>query len=296
MKQITATLLAAASCALLLGCSQPEAQASASTPPAEQLVFSDEFSEPALDRSKWNVIGPSFWVNEEEQAYVDSPQTIRFLPGEDVDGSEDGVLVLQPRFEKSFETPTGREADFISGRITTAGKFDFTHGRAIARIRMPDATGVWPAFWLLGNGSWPGTGEIDIMEYVGEDDWIGVALHGPGYSGETPLVNKYFFEDGTDATTWHEYEVDWNTDRILFKIDGRLIYRATRSMVEYYGEWRFDTAKHIILNFAVGGIYPFKTNGIEEPYKGVSADTVERIKLGEIAMEVDWVRVYKRTE
>ena len=32
------------------------------------------------------------------------------------------------------------------------------------------------------------------MEYVGEKDWVGVAVHGPGYSGDTPLVNKYFFE------------------------------------------------------------------------------------------------------
>ena len=157
---------------------------------------------------------------------------------------------------------------------------------------MPDAVGVWPAFWLLGNGEWPGTGEIDIMEYVGEKDWTGVALHGPGYSGETPLVNKFFFPEGTDVTDWHVYAVEWTRDAILFEIDGRLTYRVTRPMVEHYGEWRFDTPKHVILNFAMGGAYPFKTNGIEEPYNGLPAETVERIKAGEIRMEVDWVRVY----
>ena len=262
--------------------------------PPEQLIFADEFDAAALDRTKWNVVGPEFWVNEEQQAYMDSPETIRFLPAGSVEGSEDGVLVLQPKFREGFATPTGRRTDFVSGRITTKGKFDFTHGRAVARIRMPAATGVWPAFWLLGNGTWPETGEIDIMEYVGERDWTGVALHGTGYSGETPLVNKYFFSPGTDVTDWHEYEVDWNADRILFKVDGRLVYRATRPMVEFYAPWRFDTPQHIILNFAVGGIYPYKTNGIEKPYKGLPRETVERIKRGEIAMEVDWVRVYKR--
>ena len=261
---------------------------------SERLVFSDEFDAPALDRSKWQVVGPTFWVNEEEQAYIDSGETIRFMPAGSVAGADDGVLLLQPRFEEGFETPAGRKADFVSGRITTSDKFDFTHGRAVARIRMPDATGVWPAFWLLGNGRWPETGEIDIMEYVGEADWTGVALHGPGYSGETPLVNKYHFEPGTDVTDWHEYEVDWDADRILFKVDGRLTYRVTRAMVEHYGEWRFDTPKHIILNFAVGGVYPFKTNGIAQPYKGLPVETVDRIKRGEIAMEVDWVRVYQR--
>lgn len=262
--------------------------------PAEQLVFADEFDEGALDRTKWNVVGPEFWVNEEEQAYVDSPETIRFLPAGTIDGADSGVLVLQPRYREGFETPGGREADFVSGRINTKNKFDFAHGRAVARLRLPDATGVWPAFWLLGNGSWPETGEIDIMEYVGEPDWIGVALHGPGYSGETPLVNKFFFEPGSDVTDWHEYEVDWDETRILFKVDGRLIYRVTREMVAFYGRWRFDTPKHIILNFAVGGVYPFKTNGIDQPYKGMPQETAERIKRGEIAMEVDWVRVYQR--
>ena len=91
---------------------------------------------------------------------------------------------------------------------------------------MPDAVGVWPAFWLLGTGGWPDSGEIDIMEYVGEKDWVGVALHGPGYSGETPLVNKYFFEDGVDVTGWHEYAVEWSGSLMLFKVDGRTIYRV----------------------------------------------------------------------
>ncbi|MBU1757567.1 MAG: glycoside hydrolase family 16 protein [Alphaproteobacteria bacterium] len=289
-----ALLLAAAMSVLAAGCGDPLPPVASMPSAGERLVFADEFDAPTLDRSKWNVIGPDFWVNEEEQAYIDSPETIRFAPAGSAAGAEDGVLILQPVFREGFEMPIGREADFVSGRITTQGKYDFTHGRAVARIRMPDAVGVWPAFWLLGNGTWPETGEIDIMEYVGEADWTGVALHGPGYSGETPLVNKYVFEPGTDVTDWHEYEVDWNADRILFKVDGRLTYRVTRGMVENYGEWRFDTPKHIILNFAVGGVYPFKTNRISEPYKGVPTETVERIKSGEIGMEVDWVRIYQR--
>ena len=293
MKTLKALIIAAAGLFAASGCAQQVQPEIRAAPTGETLIFADEFDAPALDRSKWEVIGPTFWVNEEEQAYIDSEDTIFIASENGSERSGTGSLFLKPHFREGFETPTGRTADFVSGRITSQGKFDFTYGRAVARIRMPDATGVWPAFWLLGNGEWPGTGEIDIMEYVGEPDWIGVALHGPGYSGETPLVNKYFFDTGTDITDWHDYEVDWNADRILFKVDGRLIYRVTRAMVENYGEWRFDTPKHIILNFAVGGVYPFKTNGISEPYKGLPAETAERIKRGELAMEVDWVRVYQ---
>ena len=285
-----ALLLLAGACASVM----PPPSAAGGHEPPDQLVFADEFDSGTLDRTKWNVVGPEFWVNDEQQAYIDSPDTIRFLPPGTVDGASGGVLALQPRFRQGFTTPSGRKADFVSGRITTQGKFDFTYGRAVARIRMPAATGVWPAFWLLGNGKWPETGEIDIMEYVGERDWVGVAMHGTGYSGETPLVNKYFFEPGTDVTEWHEYEADWSPDRIVFKVDGRPIYRVTRKMVEFYDKWRFDTPEHVILNFAVGGIYPLKTNGIRQPYTGVPAETVERIRMGELAMEVDWVRVYKQ--
>ena len=250
-----------------------------------------QFNAGELDRKTWNVVGMDFWVNNEQQAYVDSPETIQFT--DEVEGADGGALVLRPVYKPGVDTKKDRKADFISGRINSRGKADFTYGRVEARIKMPDAEGVWPAFWMLGNGRWPDTGEIDIMEYVGEKDWTGVALHGPGYSGETPIVNKFFFDEGTDATGWHVYAIEWTKDAILFEVDGRLTYRASRPMVERYGEWRFDTPKFLILNFALGGAYPYKTNMIEKPYNGMPQSTVDQIKAGEVAMYVDWVRVYE---
>ncbi|QKG70460.1 glycoside hydrolase family 16 protein [Erythrobacter mangrovi] len=255
-----------------------------------ELLFADEFDAGELDRAKWNVIGADFWVNNEQQVYLDNPGVVNLVDG--ISGADGGVLMLRPVYKPGIDPNTQRDADFLSGRIDSRDKFDFTYGRAEARIRMPDAEGVWPAFWLLGNGKWPDTGEIDIMEYVGEKDWIGVALHGPGYSGETPLVNKFFFPEGVDVTQWHTYAVEWTEDALLFEVDGHLTYRVTRPMVENYGKWRFDNPKHIILNFALGGAYPFKTNRIEEPYNGIPQATVDQIKSGEVAMLVDWVRVY----
>lgn len=262
----------------------------ASPAAARELVWSEEFDAPELDRATWNVVGPDFWVNNEQQAYIDDASTVAIVEG--APGAEGGALMLRPLYRPGVDPHAERKADFVSGRIDSKGKFDFTHGRAEARIRMPDAVGVWPAFWLLGNGNWPDTGEVDIMEYVGEKDWIGVALHGPGYSGETPLANKFYFPEGEDVTGWHLYAVEWTDDALLFEVDGRLAYRVARPMVEHYGEWRFDNPKYVILNFALGGAYPFKTNGIEQPYNGLPAETADKIKTGEVAMWVDWVRVY----
>ncbi len=261
---------------------------------SRELVFADEFNAGALDREAWNVVGMDFWVNNEQQAYLDSPDTIGLT--EDIEGADGGALVLRSVYRPGIDTREDRGADFISGRINSRGNVDFTHGRVEARIKLPPNEGVWPAFWLLGNGEWPGTGEIDIMEYVGETDWTGVALHGPGYSGETPIVNKFFFPEGESATDWHVYSAEWTTDAVLFEIDGRLTYRATRPMVENYGEWRFDTPKFLILNFALGGAYPVKTSGITEPYPGLPQETVDAIKEGGVAMYVDWVRIYAPLE
>jgi len=110
-------------------------------------------------------------------------------------------------------------------------------------------------------------------------------------TGETPIVNKYFFQGPEDVTAWHVYAVRWTPDAFVFLVDGHVAYRVTRPMIEHYGAWAFDTPKYLILNFALGGAYPFKTNGIETPYNGLPEETVQRIKAGEIAMYVDWVRV-----
>lgn len=254
-----------------------------------KLVFAEEFDTPALDRAKWNVEGPEFWVNNEQQAYVDRPETIGFAtPG----GAEGGALVLRPRFEAGFITPTGRKVDFISGRINTANRFAITYGKVSARIRMPDGAGFWPAFWLLGYGDWPGAGETDIMEYVGEKEWTSAAMHGPGYSGDTPLVQRQTFPAGTDATQWHVYSVERTADTIVFSVDDREFYRVTKAMVESHGPWRFDGPQYIILNFALGGVYPQAVNGVTTPYFGLPQASVDKIKTGEVAMEVDWVRAW----
>lgn len=278
----------------LVGCAS--ATKSTNTTVEGETIFFDGFDSVALDRNKWNVRVTGRTVNNEQQAYVDSALTIYIATGSQAEGASGGALVLHPRYSQGFTTPEGRNFDFISGRIDSRGKFEFTHGTAAARIRMTEGAGLWPAWWMLGSGRWPETGEIDIMEYVGEPDWTGVALHGPGYSGETPLVNKAYFHDMPDVTSWHVYSVDWTPQEFLFRIDGRLVYRATRAMVEHYGKWAFDEPKFLILNFALGGAYPFKTNGVKEPYNGIPQSTVDKIRAGESKMLIDWVRITKNNK
>lgn len=257
----------------------------------QKLIFWDDFSLGQLDRSKWNVRTTGVTHNNEQQAYVDSSETLYVLPEQAVPGATNGALVIHPRYCPGFKTPEGKQFDFISGRINTKEKFDFKYGSTAVRIKLPLGPGLWPAFWALGKEKWPESGEIDIMEYVGEPDWVGAALHGPGYCGESGLVNKKFFSGENDATDWHVYSVDWFPDRLIFKVDGETIYRVTRPMVQFFGPWVFDDHKYLILNFALGGIYPFKTNGVHKPYYGLPEPTVQNIKEDQVKIIVDWVQV-----
>jgi len=252
-------------------------------PPAP--LFSDDFSGQALDRSKWNVIVTGRTVNEEQQAYVDSSDTIAVA---------DGSLAITARRRPGFKTPEGRAFDFISGRIDTRGKFQFTYGSAEARIKLTAGAGLWPAFWALGNGRWPDSGEMDILENVGDAAWTNFALHGPGYSGDKGFAMRQFFTAPEDITGWHTYRMDWSPDALVFSVDGHERWRMTKADVEAKGAWAYDTPKFLIVNLALGGQYPHSVNHADAPYPGLPQSTVDLIAAGNAVMLVDWIRVTGR--
>lgn len=254
-------------------------------PQPARTIFFEDFAGPELDRSRWNVIVTGRTVNNEQQAYVDSKEVL-YIAG--------GALVIHPRLRPGFKTADGRTFDFISGRIDTRDKFSFTYGTAAARMKLAAGAGLWPAFWALGAGRWPDTGEIDVMENVGAPEWTSAALHGPGYSGDTPLVKRTAMAAPADATAWHVYAVDWDPETLVFSVDGREVYRVTRPMVERFGAWAFDNPKHLILNLALGGDFPAAVNKVKTPYHGLAESTVKAIGTGEPRILVDWVRVSSR--
>ena len=67
----------------------------------------------------------------------------------------------------------GRKSMRISSKKT------FNKGLFVVDLlHMPaSACGSWPAFWLLGSGTWPTNGEIDIIEGVNSASYNQVTLH-----------------------------------------------------------------------------------------------------------------------
>jgi len=103
---ITALMLCAATGAAADDHAAP-ASIGASTA-ARAIIFADGFDGPALDRTKWNVVGMDFWANNEQQAYLDCPDTIQFAT--DVEGAEGGALVLRPVYRPCVDTRADRKA------------------------------------------------------------------------------------------------------------------------------------------------------------------------------------------
>lgn len=233
------------------------------------LTFEDNFDRDGpIDAASWNIqmgTGDNGWGNNELQYYTDRPENIK------VEGGMLHITALQESFQGSAYT---------SARINTKDKVEQQYGRFEARIQLPWGQGLWPAFWLLGSNidevSWPQCGEIDIMEYRGQDPstLIGT-VHGPGYSAGESVSKEFNLDSDRFDTGFHIFGIEWGPDYINFYVDDVLYNQITPEDVE--GEWVFDQPFYILLNLAVGGNFVGPTN----------ANTVFPQ-----TMLVDYVRVY----
>jgi beta-glucanase (GH16 family) len=235
-------------------------------PPAPRfpgtLVWSDEFNGAngtTPDPAKWTVeTGPG--VNNELQFYTNN-QNAR------MDGA--GNLVIQARREVTPGSACPRDpisgsttCQYTSGRINTHDKFHVTYGRVEARIRVSTTQGLWPAFWMLGanfftGASWPGAGEIDIMEHVGRDPNRSYAtLHAPAYFGGGGFGQP--LDLGTPVgNAFHVFAVEWDSSHMTFFVDSNPFFTVNRATLEQTrGPWVFDHPFFILLNNAVGGDFP----------------------------------------
>jgi len=233
-----------------------------------QLVWQDEFdTDGAPDESKWVFdLGGGGWGNNELQTYTNDPRNIIV---------EDGSLKI---------TAINNGGSYTSSRIKTLGKLDQAYGRFEARIKLPWGPGIWPAFWMLGSDletvPWPQCGEIDIMEYRGQEpNIIHGSVHGPGYSGGAAITKSYGYENDRFDVDYHLFAVEWGEDFIYYYVDDKL-YQVIEP-ADVTGEWVFDRPFFMILNVAVGGDYVgFPTSGTPFPQ----------------TMYVDYVKVYKEAE
>jgi beta-glucanase (GH16 family) len=228
-----------------------------------ELVFSDEFNGDKLDRTKWAT--RYLYQNETMDHFNDENE--RYRDGHVV---ADGVLNLIAK--KMPGSVSLYESAMIRSHRT------FYYGYYEARVFLPNAKGVWPAFWLeadydIDGRTWHPP-EIDIFEYVinGVEDKAN-SLHsnvvGPfsaqqytyvDRSFELKFQNMYGAEDLNQG--WHTAGFVWAPDKISMFWDGKLIY--TRNYQWLRSDGKLGPPAHVDLNFAVGGSKWAGRHGIDE--------------------------------
>jgi beta-glucanase (GH16 family) len=245
---------------------------------ADPMIWTDEFRGPAgaaPNAANWSFdTGGNGWGNEELEYYT-ARRANAALDGH-------GDLVITARAEPY----SGRDhvtRSYTSARLKTAGRFATRYGRIEARIRVPEGRGLWPAFWALGSDiesvGWPASGEIDIMESLGDKPFtLYGSIHGPqrgqprGYALTAPLVSSVSLAGG-----FHVYGVDWSPNAIVFTFDGTPYATRTPASLSAEQSWVFNKPFFLLLNLAVGGDWPG------------APDSSTRFPA---QMEVNWVRVY----
>lgn len=241
-----------------------------------KLIWSDEFDQPngsSPDANKWVFeTGAGGWGNGELQYYTSRTNNARV---------ENGQLVIEAK-QESFSG-----SSYTSARLKTQGKWSWTYGRFEARIKIPRTQGIWPAFWMLGTNissgvGWPGCGEIDIMENVGfEPTQVHGTIHGPGYSGGAGIGGAMALPGNPAfADDFHVYAVEWTTNQIKWFVDGYQYFSSTPASLPAGSAWVFKAPQFLLLNVAVGGVWPGNPDGTT---------------IFPQRMLVDYVRVYSAT-
>ena len=222
-------------------------------PDGYHVVWADEFGTTKLDKTLWSADDrQSGWIDGERQEYC----------GEKCLSVNNGYLSIKPR----ITTNSSGEPRFLSGRISSFGKKDFTYGRIVARIKIPKAKGLVSYIRLMptegydeetGNyKDYPLHGQIDVVEISGSkpDEAVSRVIFGYPFtqrSGSFRRLNIDFSHE------FHIFSCEWDQDEIVFSCDGKEYYRTsywfarTGETEEPYPA-PFDKPFHVVIGVSAG--------------------------------------------
>ncbi len=231
-----------------------------------ELTFSDDFENKKLDQQKW--LTKLFWG----EALLNSSYSLAADSHWYTDGNnitiDKGILKITTRKEKanglSWDSKFGfvpKDFDYTSGIISTGNSFRQHHGRFEAKIKLSTLTGIYHAFWLVGDKMLP---EIDIFRKRGD--------------GSTSLQGAFFWENGQNKpgksitsvsglsldSEFYILGVDWDEQKITWKINGIPFKVETN-------------------NLPKGSVYIVFSSGIN--------GKIDESKLP-VTFEVDWVKCW----
>jgi beta-glucanase (GH16 family) len=242
------------------------------------LLWNDEFnqkpgSRPQASHWTYDLGTNNGWGNKELQTYTDK--------------AENACIVADPQATdgRALAIRAVKQADgsYCSARLKTEGLYTMTYGLLEARLKVPHGKGLLPAFWLLGANikevHWPHCGEIDVMEVLGHQTTRAYGtLHGQGFIAEKALGKPRDLPTGQSFDgEYHLFSVERSPKRIRWMIDGVVYHDLSPEKLPPGSAWVYDAPFFVLLNVAVGGVWP-----------GYPDDS----STFPVEMRVDYVRVY----
>lgn len=240
-----------------------------------ELLFSDEFNGDSIDQSKWVTSqqwGADLVINDELQYYVDTQSNPGFGYNPfSFDGESLNITAVKT---PPYLEAVANDQPYLSGVLTTAGKFEMARGYIEARMDFPDGTGLWPAFWMLSSEFESLKPQLFIAEGNGAKP--ASVFHNYNYhdaNGNLRSPGQWQVTQEDFATGFHTLGVSWKADELLFYVDGIPRYRII-------GENVSNQAMYLIANLAVGGVWTGSPD----------SDTVFPATL-----KIDYIRAYRHT-
>jgi beta-glucanase (GH16 family) len=213
-----------------------------------KLVWTENFTGTRLDTSHWNYEVNDIGGGNHEFQYYTARDTNAYVKG--------GLLHIRG-LKEDYKT-----RHYTSARLNSRYKIGFMFGKIEVRAKIPTGRGMWPAIWMMSTdekyGSWPMSGEIDIMETKGQ---YPDTLYGTAHFGPKPPYNRWkgkLTERETNkgwGDGFHVYGIEWETDTISWYVDGVKYHQVTRADVTNINgvPYPFNEKFYFILNLALGG-------------------------------------------
>jgi beta-glucanase (GH16 family) len=236
-------------------------------------TLDDSFDGSSINSSHWDIYGENYW---DKQSHFGKANVIV------------GEGVVKLRFEKKRghqnDDAKRAETEYATGFLTSFGKWTQRYGYFEARMKLPTAPGLWPAFWMMPDrgplarnrgATEDGGMEFDIMEFLTRfgPNRYNIAMHWDGYG-------KNHKSTGSDCIYVRADKDGFITSGMLWE-PGKLTFYCNGSPVAAWSNPRVSNVPgHIMFTLPCGG---WGGNDLDDT--GLPDDFV-----------IDWVRAWQRDD
>lgn len=256
-------------------------------PPVEgdwSMTFNDDFDGGSLDLKKWCNEGPNYWDKKTHWSKANA-----------IVGGGTVRLRYEKRHGFHNDNPDDKttsfngknESDYACGFLETYGKWTQRYGYFEARMKLPGAPGLWPAFWMMpdrGSEAGPqwkrqetgkGGMEFDIMEHLTR--WgsrrYNIAFHWNGYGKNHKSIGSESVYVQPDKDGFITCGLLWTPGFAAYYCNGREVARWEDPVIA-------SVQSNMIFTMPMGG---WNNNALDD--SKLPADFI-----------IDYVRVWQRKD